>query len=59
MNYAPIARIIIRYVVGLVIGADSAGVLAMDPDVVTMVAAGVALGVEVVYAMAKRHGWAT
>jgi hypothetical protein len=59
MDYAPIARIIIRYVVGLVIGMDAAETLQGDPDVVTMIAAGIGLVVEVAYGMAKRKGWAT
>lgn len=59
MNYAPIARIIIRYVVGLAIGADSADLLAGDPDVVTMFAMSIGLAVEVAYGLAKRKGWAT
>ncbi|WP_182442166.1 hypothetical protein [Cereibacter sphaeroides] len=57
--YAPIARIIIRYLVGLVIGADAAGVLAGDPEIVTLVAAGIGAAVEAAYALAKRKGWAT
>ena len=57
MDYAPIARIIIRYVVGLVIGADAADIAAGDPDLVTVVAAGVGIAVEVVYGVAKRRGW--
>lgn len=57
--YAPIARILIRYAVGLVIGMDAAGVLAGDPEIVTMVATGIGAAVEAVYAIAKRKGWAT
>ena len=57
MDYAPIARIVIRYIVGLIIGADAAQIAAGDPDVVTLVAAGVGIGVETVYAVAKRRGW--
>lgn len=57
MDYAPIARIVIRYIVGLVIGADAAQIAAGDPDLVTIVAAGVGVGVETVYAVAKRRGW--
>ncbi len=57
--YAPIARIVIRYLVGLLIGADAAGVLAGDPDVVTVVAGAIGLATEVAYALARRRGWAT
>jgi len=49
----------IRYVVGLVIGMDSAAMLAGDPDIVTVAAFGIGAGVEVLYAIAKRKGWAT
>jgi hypothetical protein len=57
--YAPIARIMIRYGAGAVIGADMADVLAGDPDVITVAAAAIGAGVEAVYALAKRRGWAT
>ena len=59
MDYAPLARIIVRYIVGLVIGADASGIMAADPDVITVVAAGIGVSVEVLYAIAKRKGWAT
>jgi hypothetical protein len=59
MNYAPIARILIRYGVGLIIGADAADLLAGDPDVVTVLAVALGGAVEVVYNLAKRKGWAT
>ena len=58
MNYAPIARIVIRYVVGLVIGADAAELMAGDPDIMTLVAAGIGLATELVYAQAVKRGWA-
>ena len=57
MDYAPIARIVIRYIVGLIIGADAAQIAAGDPDLVTVVAAGVGVAVETVYTIAKRRGW--
>lgn len=59
MNYAPYVRIIIRYVVGIVIGADAANVLAADPEIVTIAAAAVGAAVEFAYELAKRKGWAT
>ena len=59
MMNAPIARIILRYLVGLTIGADYGNVLAGDPDVVTIVAMAIGAGVESIYALAKRKGWAT
>lgn len=58
MNYAPIARIIIRYIVGLVIGADMADTLAGDPDVVTVCALALGAACEFAYALAVRRGWA-
>lgn len=59
MDYAPIARIVVRYAVGLIVGADTAGILAADPDVITMAAVAIGGAVEVLYAIAKRKGWAT
>ena len=59
MDYMPIARIILRYGVGLVIGAAQADMLAADADVVTVIALAVGAIVEVGYAFAKRRGGAT
>ena len=59
MDYAPITRILIRYAVGLIVGDDMAGVLAADPDVITIAAVAIGAVVEVLYAIAKRKGWAT
>lgn len=59
MDYAPLARIVLRYAVGAVVGMDSGRLLAGDPDVVTMVALAVGAAVEAIYAIAKRRGWAT
>lgn len=59
MNYAPFARILIRYAVGLIVGADAADILAGDPDVVTITAVAMGAAVEVAYTWAKRKGWAT
>lgn len=58
MNGA-IARIILRYGVGLVAGMHAGEALAGDPDIVLMVAAGVGVGIEAVYAYAKKNGWTT
>ena len=55
MSYAPIARIILRYIVGLIIGADAANLLAGDPDVVSVVALGIGLAVEVAYGLSLIH----
>ena len=58
MNYAPIARILIRYIVGVAIGADAADLIAGDPDVVTVVALAVGGLVEVAYTFAVKRRWA-
>ena len=59
MNYAPIARIILRYAVGAIVGASQAELLIGDPDVVAMVALSTGAAVEAAYVLAKRKGWAT
>jgi len=59
MDWFPIARIILRYGVGLVIGAAQGDMLAADADVVTVVALGIGAAVEAGYAFAKRRGGAT
>lgn len=59
MNYAPLARIIIRYIVGAIVGMDAGATIAGDPDMVTVVALGIGAAVEAAYALAKRKGWAT
>lgn len=58
MDYAPIARIVLRYAVGAIIGAAQADVLVADPDVVMLVALAVGAAVEAAYAFAKRKGGA-
>lgn len=59
MNYAPYARIIVRYIVGAIIGADAANVLSADPDLITVIALVIGAAVEALYEIAKRKGWAT
>lgn len=59
MNYAPIARIILRYGVGAIVGASQAELLAGDPDMVSVIALAVGAVVEAAYVMAKRKGWNT
>jgi len=59
MNWQPVARIIIRYIVGLIVGADMADTLAGDADVVTVVALCIGVAVEAVYALAVKRGWVT
>lgn len=55
--YAPIARILIRYCVGLIIGSHAADIAVGNPDIVTVVAGAVGAANEVVYTFAKRKGW--
>lgn len=58
MNGA-IARIILRYGVGLAIGMHAGEALAGDPDMVLIIAALVGVGIETAYTFAKKKGWAT
>ena len=59
MSYAPIARIILRYVIGGIIGTAQGDMLAGDPDLVTAVALGIGVCVEGAYAFAVKKKWAT
>lgn len=59
MDWAPMARIVLRYIIGAIVGMDAGSTLAGDPDLVTIVALGIGAVVEVLYAFAKRRGWAT
>ena len=61
MTYAPLARIILRYVAGAgVMGSQALGDrLAADPDLVLYLSLGLATAVEAAYAFAKRKGWST
>lgn len=59
MNYAPIARIILRYLVGAIVGLAQGNMLAADPDLVTVTALAIGAAVEAAYALAKRKGWTT
>jgi len=57
--YAPLARIIIRYAVGIIIGADAANLLAGDPDVIAVAALAIGAVTEIFYAIAVKKGWVT
>ena len=59
MSMGPYARIILRYGVGYLAGAEIGEALAMDQDLVLAVAVAIGAGIEVAYAVAKRKGWAT
>ena len=58
-DFAPFARIALRYGVGLTLGAEMGDILAGDPDAVAAVALLIGLAVEAAYGFAKRKGWAT
>lgn len=60
-SYSPIARIVLRYVIGAAfMGSDEIGAqLSADPDLVMTVAVAVGAVVEAAYAIARRKGWAT
>lgn len=59
MNYGPIVRILLRYVVGgIFMGSAAIGErLAADPDLVALGALALGAAVEGAYALAKRRGW--
>lgn len=57
MIYGPVARIIIRYGVGIVLGAHAAEIAVGNPDIVTVVAGALGAANEAVYTVAKRKGW--
>lgn len=59
MNYAPLARILLRYGVGIALGTEVGQLLAGDADIVAVVALLIGAATEVVYAQAKKRGWAT
>ena len=59
MNWAPIARILLRYGVGYFAGREVGESLSLDADVVMVVSIGIVLVIEGVYVLAKRRGWAT
>ena len=58
-KYMPIARNVVRYGAGALIGTDAANIMAGNPDLVSLVALGIGLAVEAFYGFAKRKGWAT
>lgn len=55
----PIARILLRYGVGLTLGTQLGDTLAGDPDIVALTALGIGVATEAAYAFAKRRGWTT
>jgi hypothetical protein len=61
MMWAPVARILLRYVAGAgVMGSLALGdQLAADADLVLGLSLGIALVVESLYTYSKRKGWST
>lgn len=59
MDFAPLARIVLRYGIGYLAGSGAGEALALDQDAVNMLALAMAAAVEGLYALAKRKGWAT
>ena len=59
MNFAPYARIILRYGIGYLAGSGVGNALALDPDAVLALSLALGAAVEAAYAIAKRKGWAT
>lgn len=59
MKFGPIARIILRYIVGAAfMGSSQIGdQLAADPDIVVLVSVLVGGAVEIAYALAVKYGW--
>ena len=55
----PTARIILRYLIGYLAGAEIGQALSMDEDLVMALALVLAALVEIGYGYAKRHGGAT
>ena len=59
MNYAPLARIVLRYVAGagLMGSAVIGDQLAADPDLVFYASLAIGAVVEAFYVLATRKGW--
>jgi len=58
MEFAPIARILLRYGVGYLLGSEIGETLALDQDVVMYAALGIGTATEAAYTLAVRKGWA-
>ena len=57
--YGPVARIALRYGVGIVVGMEVGQRLSMDSDLVAVVAVAIGAATEFVYRYAKKNGWTT
>lgn len=58
MDFAPIARIILRYGIGYLAGSNVGDMLAMDQDAVMALSLALGAAVEWAYSRAKAHGGA-
>ena len=56
MNYAPLARILLRYGVGIALGTEVGQLLAGDADIVAVVALLIGADTELIYAQANTTG---
>lgn len=59
-----LARIVSRYLAGALVsyglvGVETGAALAVDPDLAILIGAVLGAATEVIYAIAKRKGWAT
>ena len=59
MDFAPWARIALRYGIGYLAGSEIGNQLALDPDAVMIAALAFGAVVEAAYVIAKKRGWAT
>lgn len=63
MSFGPIARILVRYAVGTVIGSQAVEVILTDPDVMHVITISIAaitgIATEWAYKEARKRGWAT
>ena len=59
MSFAPLARIILRYVSGFLVAKGLlASDLSADPDLVLYLGLGIGAAVEFAYSLARKRGWA-
>lgn len=59
MDWAPWARIFLRYGIGFLAGSEAGEALSMNPDLVLVASFAMGAAVEAIYAFAKRKGWRT
>lgn len=59
MDFAPLARIALRYGIGYLAGSEAGEALSMNPDLVLVLSLAMGAVVEWLYARAKKTGGAT